>query len=278
VDQSFGKEGEVGAGCYEEVLAGGPDLTERKQLLAKDAECFIALPGGPGTWEELWEIVCQRQLGLPPPNDESAAGIAPARRGRGPVCLVNVDGFYDGFIATAERAVADGLLHWKGADAVAGPRATAAAGDEAPHLLMHRHTAAAALACCVEAVGGHCSVSASLSHCVHDKFLWTHLTPSVRWCVHVRAGGTGAVPARAGGRRRSGGGRARHARRLAYHRLSRAASAATATTGRRTRCCCTLSCRWHQQLDSTEGGAGGRRDRSCARVRREQWACVHSAD
>jgi predicted Rossmann-fold nucleotide-binding protein len=168
VDQSFGKEGEVGAGCYEEVLAGGPDLTERKQLLAKDAECFIALPGGPGTWEELWEIVCQRQLGLPPPNDESAAGIAPARRGRGPVCLVNVDGFYDGFIATAERAVADGLLHWKGADAVAGPRATAAAGDEAPHLLMHRHTAAAALACCVEAVGGHCSVSASLSHCVHD--------------------------------------------------------------------------------------------------------------
>eukprot|EP01047_Picozoa_sp_COSAG01_P018743 COSAG01_NODE_1022_length_12069_cov_142.565581_2_plen_272_part_00 len=166
--QSFGKDREVGAGRYEEVLAGGPDLTERKQLLAKDAECFIALPGGPGTWEELWEIVCQRQLGLPPPDDESAAGIAPARRGRGPVCLVNVDGFYDGFIATAERAVADGLLHWKGADAVAGPRATAAAGDDAPHLLMHRHTAAAALTCCVKAVGGHCSVSASLSHCVHD--------------------------------------------------------------------------------------------------------------
>lgn len=95
-------------------VAGGPTLTERKEMLAADADCFIALPGGCGTFEEIWEIVCQRQLALPAPAVEGGA------RGRGPVCLVNTAGFYDGFMTVVERARADGMLHWQGSGSVGG--------------------------------------------------------------------------------------------------------------------------------------------------------------
>ena len=77
------------------IQTEGDGLTERKQALAEGADCFIALPGGPGTWDELWEVACARQLGV----------------GRsGPICLVNTDGYYDGFVTQLERAHADRLL------------------------------------------------------------------------------------------------------------------------------------------------------------------------
>ena len=45
---------------------------------------------------ELWEVACARQLGV----------------GRtGPVCLVNTNGYYDGFVTQLARAHADQLLH-----------------------------------------------------------------------------------------------------------------------------------------------------------------------
>ncbi|TVR44058.1 MAG: TIGR00730 family Rossman fold protein [Planctomycetota bacterium] len=72
-----------------------PTMRERKRLLGEEADAFVALPGGPGTWEELWEVVVERQIG------SHAA----------PLILCNVDGFYDGFITTLQRAAADGLLY-----------------------------------------------------------------------------------------------------------------------------------------------------------------------
>jgi uncharacterized protein (TIGR00730 family) len=148
--QSMASDGAV----LDVLVADGPTLTVRKEMLAEEAECFIAMPGGCGTFEEVWEIVCQRQLALPAPTVEGGP------RGRGPVCLVNTDGFYDGFMAVVERASADGMLHWQddgGSDllkavatpaealdyciaAVAAERAmggsaaaaTAAAGDDSP--------------------------------------------------------------------------------------------------------------------------------------------------
>lgn len=81
---------------FELVLTGGDDLVDRKRALAERADCFIALPGGPGTWDELWEVACARQLGV---------GKS------GPICLVNTDGYYDGFVLQLERAHADRLLH-----------------------------------------------------------------------------------------------------------------------------------------------------------------------
>ena len=47
--QSMAAEG----AALEIVVADGPTLTERKELLAADADCFIALPGGCGTFEEV---------------------------------------------------------------------------------------------------------------------------------------------------------------------------------------------------------------------------------
>ena len=86
----------TGAAGMELVVARGTDLSARKRALACDADCIVALPGGPGTWDELWEAAALRQIGF-----ESAA----------PVCVVNVDGYYDGFGTMLARAHADGILH-----------------------------------------------------------------------------------------------------------------------------------------------------------------------
>jgi uncharacterized RDD family membrane protein YckC len=64
----------------------GPDelhvvqtMHQRKQMMAERADAFIALPGGIGTFEELYEVWTWRQLGY---HDQ-------------PIGLLNVDGYYD---------------------------------------------------------------------------------------------------------------------------------------------------------------------------------------
>ena len=42
------------------VITKGTNLHARKAALAEGSDCFIALPGGPGTWDELWEAGCAR--------------------------------------------------------------------------------------------------------------------------------------------------------------------------------------------------------------------------
>jgi uncharacterized protein (TIGR00730 family) len=63
-------------------------MHERKGLMAELADGFLALPGGFGTFEELFEIVTWAQLGLH----------------RKPVGLLNVAGYYDGLLALVEHA------------------------------------------------------------------------------------------------------------------------------------------------------------------------------
>jgi uncharacterized protein (TIGR00730 family) len=75
-------------------VADGPNLHHRKQLLYEEADCFIVLPGGMGTWDELWEVAAERQLGLR----------------THPICIINTDGYYDGFVTQMKRAYSDGLL------------------------------------------------------------------------------------------------------------------------------------------------------------------------
>lgn len=69
-------------------------MHDRKLLMAQLADAFIALPGGYGTFDELCEMLTWNQLGIHVK----------------PVVLVNVDGFFDGFLAQLERAVTDRLL------------------------------------------------------------------------------------------------------------------------------------------------------------------------
>ncbi|MBL8289886.1 MAG: TIGR00730 family Rossman fold protein [Rubrivivax sp.] len=69
-------------------------MHERKQAMAERADVFIALPGGIGTMEELYEVWTWRQLGY---HDQ-------------PIGLVNVAGYYDGFLRSVAHMVAEGFL------------------------------------------------------------------------------------------------------------------------------------------------------------------------
>jgi len=66
-------------------------MHERKSLMAELSDGFIALPGGIGTLEELFEIWTWAQLGL---HDK-------------PCGLLNVEGYYDALIAFLDHAVAE---------------------------------------------------------------------------------------------------------------------------------------------------------------------------
>ncbi|MFI3137948.1 MAG: TIGR00730 family Rossman fold protein [Methylococcaceae bacterium] len=64
-------------------------MHERKALMAELADGFIALPGGLGTLEELFEILTWAQLGLH----------------QKPCALLNVNHYYDALIAFLDQAV-----------------------------------------------------------------------------------------------------------------------------------------------------------------------------
>ncbi len=69
-------------------------MHERKAAMADQSDGFIALPGGMGTFEELFEILTWAQLGFH----------------NKPVGLLNIDGYYDHLIQFLDHAVEQGLL------------------------------------------------------------------------------------------------------------------------------------------------------------------------
>ena len=69
-------------------------MHERKAAMASLADAFVVLPGGYGTFDEACEMLTWDQL----------------RIHEKPVVLVNLEGFFDGFLAQLDRALADGLL------------------------------------------------------------------------------------------------------------------------------------------------------------------------
>jgi len=80
------------AGVTEMHIVGS--MHERKALMARRADAFIALPGGLGTLEELFEVLTWSQLGLHSK----------------PCALLNVDDYYDPLIAFLDGAVARGFV------------------------------------------------------------------------------------------------------------------------------------------------------------------------
>ena len=93
--QSSHKPLEERTGPIREIqVAGGMDLQERKKLLVQNADGLVVLPGGPGTWDELWEMSCARHLGL--------IDL--------PIVCVNVDGYYEPFREMLHRAHKDELI------------------------------------------------------------------------------------------------------------------------------------------------------------------------
>jgi len=71
-----------------------PTMHVRKQIMAERADAFVALPGGIGTLEELYEVWTWRQLGY---HDK-------------PIGVLNVDGYYDRLLAFMDHCVAEGFL------------------------------------------------------------------------------------------------------------------------------------------------------------------------
>lgn len=71
-----------------------PNMHERKASMAANADGFIALPGGIGTFEELFEIWTWGYLGL---HDK-------------PLGLLNVDGFYTPLLTFLNSTVEQGFM------------------------------------------------------------------------------------------------------------------------------------------------------------------------
>ena len=69
-------------------------MHERKQLMATRAHAFLALPGGIGTFEELFEMWSWRQLGY---HDK-------------PIGLLNMAGYYDSLLAFIDQTVQGGFV------------------------------------------------------------------------------------------------------------------------------------------------------------------------
>jgi uncharacterized protein (TIGR00730 family) len=69
-------------------------MHERKALMAELADAFVALPGGIGTLEELFEVYTWAQLGLHSK----------------PCALLNVEGYYDGVADFLSHAVEERFL------------------------------------------------------------------------------------------------------------------------------------------------------------------------
>ena len=66
----------------------------RKALMAELSDAFIAMPGGYGTIEELFEVITWAQLGLHAK----------------PIGLLNVAGFFDPLVQLVDHAVAEGFI------------------------------------------------------------------------------------------------------------------------------------------------------------------------
>lgn len=69
-------------------------MHERKALMADRADAFLALPGGFGTMDELFEIITWAQLGFH----------------RKPIALLNVKGFFDPLLVFIDHLAEEGFI------------------------------------------------------------------------------------------------------------------------------------------------------------------------
>ncbi len=69
-------------------------MHQRKALMAELSEGFLALPGGYGTLEELFEVITWSQLGLH----------------RKPIGLLNTAGFFTSLVEFLDRGIKDGFI------------------------------------------------------------------------------------------------------------------------------------------------------------------------
>jgi uncharacterized protein (TIGR00730 family) len=84
---------EIAHGGLSELLIV-PGMHERKALMAARSRAFVALPGGVGTYEELFEILTWSVLGIH----------------RKPIGLLNAAGYFDPLLGLLEHGVREGFI------------------------------------------------------------------------------------------------------------------------------------------------------------------------
>ncbi|PKP24208.1 MAG: TIGR00730 family Rossman fold protein [Bacteroidetes bacterium HGW-Bacteroidetes-22] len=89
-------------------------MEERKRVMGQLADGFIAMPGGIGTLDELFEALTWNQLGIV----------------RKPVALLNADGFYDQLSAFLDHVTAQGFVRPEHRDSLLV--------DDDPYRLLNR--------------------------------------------------------------------------------------------------------------------------------------------
>lgn len=70
------------------------DMHERKKKLIEGTDAVLALPGGSGTLEELFEVITLKRLGMYTK----------------PIVILNINGFYDPLIALMERFISERFM------------------------------------------------------------------------------------------------------------------------------------------------------------------------
>ncbi|WP_367429915.1 TIGR00730 family Rossman fold protein [Snodgrassella alvi] len=93
------------------------NMTERKNKMIELADAFIAMPGGLGTYEELFEVLSQAQLKLHPH----------------PVGILNVAGFFDPLIQMLQNTVTAGFMPPENMDLLCKATTPAALLDQLRH-------------------------------------------------------------------------------------------------------------------------------------------------
>ena len=68
-------------------------MHERKKVMLMNADAVVVLPGGPGSLDELFEVLTWRQLGL---HDK-------------PIVILNVDGYWDKLRDLLDHVIAQGF-------------------------------------------------------------------------------------------------------------------------------------------------------------------------
>ena len=71
-----------------------PDMHQRKKKMADLSDAFVSMPGGVGTFEELFEVYTWAQL----------------RYHEKPVALLNIDNYYDPLLAMLRHTVEEGFM------------------------------------------------------------------------------------------------------------------------------------------------------------------------
>lgn len=83
----FKVDGELYDKCTEFIFT--QTMSGRKHLLEEKADAFVIVPGGPGTFDEFFEILALSQLGIH----------------RKPIALYNIDGYYEPMKLLLQNAV-----------------------------------------------------------------------------------------------------------------------------------------------------------------------------